>query len=280
MKEQKQLSTKRSATLQDCDALEKAFVKLAGMSEKELKNAKKAVWFGQVYDLVMFTDKEEARVADRISSVEQAQQILIDMLLTLGETDESIYILVRRHKEELWKMCEQTIWLYSRIKRLEIIAELGLDDDLDIRGISENARKVLCALLHWLQEEPLRTAPNELQKEFVGFMFRYLRLMDPRIDDPFGVLEVFEKEPDERKKMLACCLEYIYLGSCDDRAFDAYGGLISQFNVDIREERLIEDKIAQLYRYRGVKGFYSRYIFHKGDVSQTSFSAEFEREGD
>ncbi len=111
-------------------------------------------------------------------------------------------------------------------------------------------------------------------------MFRYLGLMDPRIDDPFGTLEIFDQDPETLKKMLACCMEYIYLGTCDDSAFDGYDGLLDRFMVGGHDEFVIRDKIVQLYRCRGVRGFYSKYYSQEFEESRTYFTAEFEKNED
>ena len=230
--------------------------------------------------MVMFTDNKDASVTDKIIEVEQAQQILIDMLLIMMESDENISVLVTQHTEDLRKMCEQTIWLYSRIKRLENIAGLNTNVNMDVRDLSDNAKKVLCILLHRLQEEPGRKVPNKMQKEFAGTMFGYLGPMDSRIDDPLGALEVFENDPDTKRKMLACCMEYIFLGCCHNGAYDDYDRFIEQFDLTSHDACVIQDLITEMYDYRGMKGLCGKYMQPESDEIQITFYAEFEKEED
>ncbi|MCD8379057.1 MAG: hypothetical protein LUC95_01745 [Lachnospiraceae bacterium] len=281
MKEKLQLCVKSGEKSQeDYDALEMAIVELAGIPEENFGEVKNEDWYRRAFDMVEFAGNGKSCVADCISETEHAQQVLIDMLLIMMESDENISVLVTRHTEDLRKICKQTIWLYSRIKRLENIAVLNTNANMDVRDISSNAKKILCVLLHRLQEEPGRKVPNDLQRAFANAMFGYLGPMDSRIDDPLGALEIFENDPDTKRKMLACCMEYIYLGCCHNGAYDDYDRFIEQFDLTSHDACVIQDLITEMYDYRGMKGLCGKYMQPESDESQITFYAEFEKEED
>ena len=66
------------------DELEKAIHTMSVCSEEEFTKIKDEPWFTRVFDLVTFSQKGKMRVAEQISKLSQAQQILVELILRLS----------------------------------------------------------------------------------------------------------------------------------------------------------------------------------------------------
>ena len=114
-----------SGSQEDYDALKAAVKQLSSASQEQFETIKKEKWYNRVFDMVTFSQKGKKRIAEQVSTLAQAQQILIELLMRLSDNDSSVSRLVVESMEDIKRIQEQNLYLFSKIKKLEDIS-LGM----------------------------------------------------------------------------------------------------------------------------------------------------------
>lgn len=145
---------------EDVEALKIAIERLTTASQEQFEQIKNEKWYLRVFDMVTFSKKSEKRLAEQVSTVAQAQQILLELLLKLSSDNKEIAILVENSFDKIQKLSEQNIYLLSKIKQLENVT-LGIKSDMNIDTLLESEKKVLCACLYKLMETSGATSEEQ-----------------------------------------------------------------------------------------------------------------------
>lgn len=259
-----------SGEQENYDAIREAIEKLSTASQEQFETMKKEKWYNRVFDMVTFSQKGKKRLAEQVSTLAQAQQILIELLLRLSSSDVNISNIVRKSMEDIRKISEQNIYLFTRIKRLEDIS-LGIKEDMDINNLSERDKQVLCGFLYKINSENNDTS-NE-QKAYVNAVMSYLA-MDVQMDNPLAALD--KMDTDSKKRILACCMEYIFLQDCTQKSFVDNREFIDEFDIGNKTIKEIEEQIIARYNLRGVDGFCTRYLSNNFEEAEEFFSIEID----
>lgn len=238
---------------EDFGAIEKAISTLATASQAQFEDIKKEKWFNRVFNMLTFSHKNEIRVAEQIETVAQAQQIFVELLLRLSINDKRISQMLINSMENIQRLSEQDNYLLKRIKQLEDAVH-DIRPDLDIKRLPDMAKDVLSACLFKISEKNER--PSEDQKNYANAVLRYIDT-DKQMVDPFAGLKTFDE--DTRRRMLACCLEYIFLKDCSDSSYDEYNEFIDRFNLGTGTINEIKKQIQNTNKLRGAQGFYSKF---------------------
>ena len=86
----------------DIQYLKTAIDKLTSESEKQFQTIKNEKWYTRIIDLATLSNKKNVRISQQISSLAQAQDVLIELLKRLSATDVEIdnMLLNNMHKVE------------------------------------------------------------------------------------------------------------------------------------------------------------------------------------
>lgn len=264
-----------SGSQEDYDALKAAVKQLSSASQEQFETIKKEKWYNRVFDMVTFSQKGKKRIAEQVSTLAQAQQILIELLMRLSDNDSSVSRLVVESMEDIKRIQEQNLYLFSKIKKLEDIS-LGMKPDMDLNRLSEKNKKVLCACLYNINAQDGNASEN--QKAFADQVMNYLNV-DAQMDHPTAALE--DMDAESKKRILNCCMEYMFLKNCSNEGYDAYEDFIYEFDFGNKTIKSIEKQIQSFYNLRGLDGFFTKYQTDNFEAPDDFFTVDFgERDGE
>lgn len=264
-----------SGSQEDYDALKAAVKQLSSASQEQFETIKKEKWYNRVFDMVTFSQKGKKRIAEQVSTLAQAQQILIELLMRLSDNDSSVSRLVVESMEDIKRIQEQNLYLFSKIKKLEDIS-LGMKPDMDLNRLSEKNKKVLCACLYNINAQDGNASEN--QKAFANQVMNYLNV-DAQMDHPTAALE--DMDAESKKRILNCCMEYMFLKNCSNEGYDAYEDFIYEFDFGNKTIKSIEKQIQSFYNLRGLDGFFTKYQTDNFEAPDDFFTVDFgERDGE
>ena len=259
-----------SGSQEDYDALREAVKRLSSVSEEQFETIKKEKWYNRVFDMVTFSQKGKKRIAEQVGTLAQAQQILIELLMRLSDNDSSVSKLVVESMGDIKKIQEQNIYLLSKIKKLESIS-LGIKTDMDLNKLSEKNKKILCACLYYINAQDENA--SEEQKTFANQVIKYLNT-DVQMDNPIAALE--DMDVESKKRILNCCMEYMFLRNCSNDGYETYEDFISEFDFGNKTVKSIEKQILSLYNLRGLDGFFTKYQVNNFENLEDFFVLNFE----
>lgn len=260
------------------DMLVEAIKRISNASEAQFEEIKKEKWYNRLFDLVTFSKKGEKRLAQQITTVAQTQQILIEILLRLSENDAEISDLVQQNMQYIKQLQGQDVYLLERIQQLEKLVrnnEIGIKKELDISDLSDKNKEILYALLIYLAEN-IEYSSDE-QKKYANIVLKYIGKPNVQMEIPLKALD--DVESDDQKKMLACCMEYMFLNKCNMDDIDEkqeYSDFIDEFDVSRKSVKLIKEQILKLYKLTGIEGFYNKYDDDNFDEIPEEFAIEFD----
>lgn len=257
---------------EDYDSIREAIKRLSSASQDQFDSMKKEKWYNRVFDMVTLSQKGKRRVAEQVSTLSQAQQIFIELLLRLSENDASISKIVMDSMDDIKRIQEQNIYLLERINRLEDAA-LGIRTDMDLSKLSDSEKKVLCACLYYLGNKTEQV--SEQQKKYANSVIKYLNV-DAQMENPLAGVD--EMPTESKRRILTSCMEFIFLNDCTDKNYSKYEEFISEFDFGHKSMDVIERQIMSLYNLRGADGFYNKY--QEGSSEQVSdvFTVVFDTE--
>ena len=238
---------------EDYDAIREAIERLSSTSQEQFEKIKKERWYNRVFDMITFSQKGKKRLGEQVGTIAQAQQIFIELLLRLSSNDANISKIVTESMNDIRRIQEQNIYLLSRINQLENIS-LGIRADMNIKNLSDKEKAVLSACLYTISDK--NGEASERQKIYANTVISYLAV-DSQMEYPTVALE--EMDNDVRRKILACCMEYIFLKNCSTDSYNCYSDFIEEFDFGNKTVKGIEKQIVSLYNLRGCEGFYSKY---------------------
>ena len=259
-----------SGSQEDHDALREAVKRLSSVSEEQFEVIKKEKWYNRVFDMVTFSQKGKKRIAEQVGTLAQAQQILIELLMRLSDNDSSVSKLVVESMEDIKRIQEQNIYLLSKVKKLESIS-LGIKTDMDLNKLSVMNKKILCACLYHINSQDENTSDE--QQIFANQVINYLNV-DIQMDNPIAALEDIDTE--SKKRILNCCMEYMFLRNCSNDGYESYEKFISEFDFGSKTVKSIEKQILSLYKLRGLDGFFTKYQNDSFESLDDFFVMDFE----
>lgn len=156
--------------------------------------------------------------------------------------------------EDIRRIQEQNLYLLSKVMQLENIT-LGIKPDMDIAKLSNQGKQTLSACLYWVSNT--NGESSEEQKKYANVIFNYLAIEDVEMDNVIAALERLDK--DSKRRILACCMEYIFLKDCTDNSYGDYDKFIQEFDFGNKTINGIKKQILAIYKMRGSEGFYTKY---------------------
>lgn len=247
------------------DDLKEAVAQLTNASEQQFTEIKSEKWFNRVFDMITFSQKGKKRMAEQIGSLAQAQEILIDILLRLSSSDEKVARLVQKSFENIKRLQENDAFLLNKIKALENTCLLGIKKSSDIADLSERDKQILSGCLYYLLNCYENT--SEEQKKYANAVLNYTGA-EASVDNISNAIA--EMDVVSRKKVLVCCMEYIFLFENNLNMSDTVQEFIDEFDFGSKTLREVNNQVLNTFRLRGIDGFINKY-------SQSEF-ADYEEE--
>lgn len=256
------------------DELKEGALKIFNSSQEQFENIKKEKWFNRLYDMVTFSKKNEKNLARQISSLTQAQQILMEILVRLSERDNRITDLVRDSYETLKRLTEDDIRLAKNFKYLETKLILGLDKKTDIGELKDVDKELLAGFLFKLFE--MYKPFNENQKRFFDTVLNYIEVKEPQnisLDKIQNINEI-----DVRTIIVRTGMELVFLKEekADCFSTQEFESILEYFDLGKKSLGELINSIENLYACRGADGFYNRYGYVEYEDLSSEFYAEFE----
>ena len=245
----------RNIESEDIDSIALAIKKISTSSENQFNELKKERWFNRLFNMITFSNKKNIRLAEQISTLAQAQEILVRILLLLSEKSLEISELVKNNTKDIEKLGENDIYLLNRIKKLEDKV-FGIKREIKLENLSLQAKEILSACLKELST--LFDYTNDNQKLYVNFILNQLNI--DRVE--YNNLELAIDELDsnnEKTQILISCLEYIYLKNNNFNILKTNYQILNFIEMFYFSEKKIDEIKNQVERDSNFDGIIFRY---------------------
>lgn len=245
----------RNIESEDIDSVALAIKKISTSSENQFNELKKERWFNRLFNMITFSNKKNIRLAEQISTLAQAQEILIRILLLLSEKSSEISELVKNNTKNIEKLGENNIYLLNRIKKLEDKV-LGIKRKIKPEDLSLQAKEILSACLNKLST--LFDYTNDNQKLYVNFILNQLNISRVEYENlEFAINELDSN--NEKTQILISCLEYIYLKNNNFNILKTNYQILNFIEMFYFSEKKIDEIKNQVERNNNFDGIIFRY---------------------
>ena len=261
----------RNIEREDIDSIGLAIKKLSVSSENQFSELKNERWFNRLFNMITFSNKKNIRLAEQISNLAQAQELLVRILLILSEKSLEISELVKNNTKDIERLGKNDIYLLNRIKKLEDQV-FGIKKEIKLENLSLNAKELLLGCLRKLSN--LFDYTNDNQKWYINIILNKLNI--DRLE--YNNLELAINELDsnnEKTQILISCLEYIYLKNYSFsilKTNQKISNFIELFNFS---EKRITDLKSQVERDNNFDGIIFRYNNDFEDDKDDDFLLNF-----
>ncbi|UXR38047.1 hypothetical protein MUA41_00850 [Staphylococcus simulans] len=236
---------------EDYTYLQNAITELTAENKKQFNEIKNEKWFTRVFDTITFSKKKSIRMSKQISSVSQAQDLLMEILKRMSNTDVNIDNLVLKNAEDIESLYGRTEKLTEKVKELMDKVISGIDKTINIEELKEREIVILSSLLTAAANSFEET--NVEQREFADKILRYLGVAMTEVDLERAIDSIDSNA--SRKLLFQILLEYGYLNNNNFDFNDYFQSLLDLFDFGNKTIREIEQKIIDIYRLRGAEGF-------------------------
>ena len=245
----------RNIESEDIDSVALAIKKISTSSENQFNELKKERWFNRLFNMVTFSNKKNIRLAEQITTLAQAQEILVRILLLLSEKSLEISELVKNNTKDIEKLGENDIYLLNRIKKLEDKV-FGIKREIKLENLSLQAKEILSACLKKLST--LFDYTNDNQKLYVNFILNQLNI--DRVEYNNLKLAIDELDSNnEKTQILISCLEYIYLKNNNFNILKTNYQILNFIEIFYISEKKIDEIKNQVERDSNFDGIIFRY---------------------
>ena len=262
----------RNIESEDIDSVALAIKKISTSSENQFNELKKERWFNRLFNMITFSNKKNMRLAEQISTLAQAQEILIRILLLLSEKSSEISELVKNNTKDIEKLGENNIYLLNRIKKLEDKV-LGIKRKIKPEDLSLQAKEILSACLKELST--LFDYTNDNQKLYVNFILNQLNISRVEYENlEFAINELDSN--NEKTQILISCLEYIYLKNNNFNILKTNYQILNFIEMFYFSEKKIDEIKNQVERDSNFDGIIFRYTNnYNEDFEDDDFLLDF-----
>lgn len=234
--------------------VEEAIKNITTSNEKQFDSIKKEKWYHRLFNCVTFSQKGKKRMAVQISSLAQAQQVLMDILVRLSAQDAQIALYINQNIQDIRRLSENDLYLQERVNQLEVAITMGIKKIDSIKDLDGNSKQVLCACLQHLCS--LFNYPSQEQQEYANNVITYLGV-DAETNDLEAALEVISES--NRRIMAQCCLEYIFLYELNFAYSDKVEDFIDNFDLGNKTLKTLKSRIESTFDLRGEEGIINKY---------------------
>ena len=124
----------RNIESEDIDSIALAIKKISTSSENQFNELKKERWFNRLFNMITFSNKKNIRLAEQISTLAQAQEILVRILLLLSEKSLEISELVKNNTAVDALINDDKKFVNNQIR--QILRSFNAECDLAISNVT------------------------------------------------------------------------------------------------------------------------------------------------
>lgn len=255
----------------DFQDLQTAVQQLTTKSEAQFEELKNEKWYHRIFNMVVCPRKNNIRMADQITSLAQAQGILIEILVRLADQDANIAGMVMQSQSDIRALAQNSAYLQERLYLLED-KSYGIKENENLRDLNSQQRNILCGCLN--EASRLYANPSSEQRLFANELLNYLNA-DARVENLEDALDGLEDSA--KRKILSCVITYLYLydHTAESMEQDAQEDFIDLFDLGRKTLKALKQQTADTYHLRGVDGCIDRYIMAPIEITEeTPFEVE------
>ena len=255
----------------DFQDLQAAVQQLTTKSEAQFEELKNEKWYHRIFNMVVCPRKNNIRMADQITSLAQAQGILIEILVRLADQDANIAGMVMQSQSDIRALAQNSAYLQERLYLLED-KSYGIKENENLRDLNSQQRNILCGCLN--EASKLYDTPSSEQRLFANELLNYLNA-DARVENLEDALD--DLEDSAKRKILSCVITYLYLydHTTESMEQDAQEDFIDLFDLGRKTLKSLKQQTEDTYRLRGVDGCIDRYITAPIEITEeTPFEVE------
>lgn len=270
---------------QDFKYLKTAVNTLMTKNTAQFEDIKNEKWFHRIFDFVTFSKKKDIRVAEQITSITQAQEIVLELLKKLTYTDVKVNQLVKDNAENLEYLSQGVVQLASKVKELKDEVKFGLIEQDNLDALNMDERKILSGLLF---EASKYFDTNANQRKFANSLVQYYDIQSLKVD-PIKSIDSIDSI-NSRALIYEALLEYGFLYNETFEFPDELTELLEAFDFSNKKMREIKENVEEQYKFRGIEGFFlftkefkkEDYIFEMEinieDVQETTIDSPSDKE--
>ena len=261
----------------DFQDIKNAVTILSNKSEAQFEEIKNEKWYKRLFNIVTCSKKNNIRMAEQITSLTQAQEILVEILVRLADEDNQIAKLVMQSQNDIYQLAQASEYLQDRLYLLEDKC-LGIKEYENLKGLDQQQRMILSACLH--QACSLYEEPSEEQRFYANEVLTYLGT-EASVDNLEEALDAMDDAA--KRKIFSCVITYMYLYDHTEATLEQEPrqNFVDLFDLGRKTVKSIKQQVVDIHRLRGVKGCVGRCLITPEDITEsTPFEVEIENAED
>lgn len=255
----------------DFQDLQSAVQQLTTKSDAQFEELKNEKWFHRIFNMVVCPRKNNIRMAEQITSLAQAQGILIEILVRLADQDANIAGMVMQSQSDIRALAQNSAYLQERLYLLED-KSYGIKENENLKDLNGQQRNILSGCLN--EASKLYAMPSNEQRLYANELLNYLQA-DARVENLEDALD--DLEDNTKRKILSCIITYMYLydHTTESMEQDEQEDFIDLFDLGRKTIKSLKQQTVDTYRLRGVDGCIDRYITAPIEITEeTPFEVE------
>lgn len=255
----------------DFQDLQSAVQQLTTKSDAQFEELKNEKWFHRIFNMVVCPRKNNIRMAEQITSLAQAQGILIEILVRLADQDANIAGMVMQSQSDIRALAQNSAYLQERLYLLED-KSYGIKENENLKDLNSQQRNILSGCLN--EASKLYAMPSNEQRLYANELLNYLNA-DARVANLEDALD--DLEDNAKRKILSCVITYMYLydHTAESMEQDEQEDFIDLFDLGRKTIKSLKQQTVDTYRLRGVDGCIDRYITAPIEITEeTPFEVE------
>lgn len=255
----------------DFQDLQSAVQQLTTKSDAQFEELKNEKWFHRIFNMVVCPRKNNIRMAEQITSLAQAQGILIEILVRLADQDANIAGMVMQSQSDIRALAQNSAYLQERLYLLED-KSYGIKENENLKDLNSQQRNILSGCLN--EASKLYAMPSNEQRLYANELLNYLNA-DAQVANLEDALD--DLEDNAKRKILSCVITYMYLydHTAESIEQDEQEDFIDLFDLGRKTIKSLKQQTVDTYRLRGVDGCIDRYITAPIEITEeTPFEVE------
>lgn len=238
----------------DFQDLQSAVQQLTTKSDAQFEELKNEKWFHRIFNMVVCPRKNNIRMAEQITSLAQAQGILIEILVRLADQDANIAGMVMQSQSDIRALAQNSAYLQERLYLLED-KSYGIKENENLKDLNSQQRNILSGCLN--EASKLYAMPSNEQRLYANELLNYLNA-DAQVTNLEDALD--DLEDNAKRKILSCIITYMYLydHTAESMEQDEQEDFIDLFDLGRKTIKSLKQQTVDTYRLRGVDGCIDR----------------------
>lgn len=204
----------------DFQDLQSAVQQLTTKSDAQFEELKNEKWFHRIFNMVVCPRKNNIRMAEQITSLAQAQGILIEILVRLADQDANIAGMVMQSQSDIRALAQNSAYLQERLYLLED-KSYGIKENENLKDLNSQQRNILSGCLN--EASKLYAMPSNEQRLYANELLNYLNA-DAQVANLEDALDDLE---DNAKRKILSCIKFVSGEFKNNRTYGACASFLS-----------------------------------------------------